>query len=82
MKEFEGMPKIPDEILKSIVGGKLNDGQKESIAKFAQMCKNHGHSYTMALTFFRGFYEGYDGHPFTDEDWQDIEGIFQSVYGV
>ena len=79
MGEIDKVVAIPDEVLDSIVGGTLTERGRELFRTSTQKLKNSGLSYNNALAYWR---QQTEGNRLSDEDWQEIEDIVNSVYGV
>lgn len=79
MSEYDDMRIIPDEMLEYIVGGALSDPERSMIQTVAQQLKKNGHPYNNAIAWLR---EQMAGYRLSSDDWGEIEGITQSVYGI
>lgn len=79
MSEYDDMRIIPDEMLEQVVGGALNKDERAFIQTVAQQLKDNGYPFKNAIAWLS---EQTAGYRFSDEDWGEIVGITQSVYGL
>ena len=78
MSENEGMLAIPDDLLGSIAGGVLDEGTCNSITELTSGWKDNGVPRDTVMEIWQ-FWAENKADP---EDWPQIEGIVNSIYGV
>ena len=78
MSKIDETLEIPDEMLESIVGGALSNHERDQFQSVTQKLKKFGLPYENAMAWWHQ----QTGNYFSDEDWEEIEGIVKSVYEV
>ncbi|MBR3234601.1 MAG: hypothetical protein IKG11_03195 [Atopobiaceae bacterium] len=77
MSEIDKMVVVPDEMLSSVVGGKLSSESLDFVRTVSMQLKDNGYPFNNAMAWW---HEQCAGYRFSNEDWQEIEGAVRSVY--